>query len=102
MDPVFRDVRVPERCDGCGRPAAASGMSDTGWAVRVAPANFAGVYCLECASALRLVPWWATCSECGRASRDEEQAEREGWRYLLDVAGELHPYCPRCLPGAIR
>ncbi|HXY16964.1 MAG TPA: hypothetical protein VEH79_02190 [Gaiellaceae bacterium] len=91
---------MPERCDGCGRTASTSGMRDTGWAVRVAPANFAGVYCLDCASALRLVPWWATCSECGRASRDEEQAEREGWRYLLDSAGELHPYCPRCLSGA--
>ncbi len=88
---------VPEACDGCGRAAEASGMRSTGWAVRVAPANFEGVYCLECASALRLVPWWATCSDCGRASCDEAQAEKEGWRYFLDGMGELHPYCPSCL-----
>ena len=88
---------VPEACDGCGRAAEASGMRSKGWTVRVDPGNFEGVYCLECASALRLVPWWATCSDCGRASRDEAQAEREGWRYHLDALDELHPTCPSCL-----
>ena len=35
------------------------------------------------------------CVECGREA-DEEKAEREGWRFFSDGAGELLPFCPDC------
>jgi hypothetical protein len=87
---------VPERCDGCGRAAAACGMATAGWTVRALPAGFAGAYCLGCASALQLLPWTISCSECARQATDEAAAERSGFRYFLDGAGGLAPYCAEC------
>lgn len=87
---------VPERCDGCGRKAAACAMDTTGWTVRTLPAGFAGSYCLDCASALQLLPWLIQCSECGRHKANEAAAERAGYRYYRDGAGALQPYCREC------
>ncbi len=92
-----RDIEVvPERCDGCGRLAAACGMDTVGWTVRTLPAGFAGAYCLDCASALHLLPWLIQCSECGHHKANEAAAERAGYRYYADPAGVLQPYCAEC------
>ena len=92
-----RDIDVvPERCDGCGRRAAACGMDTIGWTVRTLPAGFAGAYCLDCASALQLLPWLIQCSECGRHKANEAAAERAGYRYYPDENGTLQPYCGEC------
>jgi hypothetical protein len=71
-------------------------MDAAGWAVRPLPAGFAGSYCLDCASALQLLPWSIDCSECGRKVADERVAERQGWRFHADVFGNLEPYCGDC------
>ncbi len=92
-----RDIDVvPERCDGCGRLAAACRMDAVGWTVRTLPAGFAGAYCLDCASALHLLPWLIQCSECGRHKANEAAAERAGYRYYADAAGILQPFCREC------
>jgi hypothetical protein len=87
---------VPGRCDGCGRAAADARMDEDGWAVRPLPAGFAGAYCLECASALQLLPWTIDCAQCGRKVADEGVAEREGWRFYADALGHLEPFCREC------
>ncbi len=92
---TFDSDRVPAHCDGCGRDAATAGMERTGWAVRRTPASFAGVYCVACASTLRLLGTAVECIGCGRAV-SEARAEQAGWRFYSDRAGELHPYCPEC------
>lgn len=92
-----RDIDVvPERCDGCGRRAASCGMDTVGWTVRTLPAGFAGAYCLDCASALQLLPWLIQCSECGRHKANEAAAERAGYRYYTEPNGILQPYCAEC------
>ena len=40
-------------------------------------------------------PTAVRCVECGREA-GEEAAEREGWRFFSDGAGELLPFCPGC------
>ena len=35
------------------------------------------------------------CVECGRESRDDENADDE-WRAGSDGVGELHVFCPEC------
>lgn len=87
---------VPERCDGCGRKAAACGMREHGWTVRTLPAGFAGAYCRDCAAALHLLPWTICCSECGLQKANEAAAERAGFRYFLDRFGQLAPLCGTC------
>lgn len=71
-------------------------MDEAGWAVRPLPAGFAGAYCLECASALKLLPWTVDCAECGKKVADERVAERDGWRFFADELGELQPHCGEC------
>lgn len=71
-------------------------MDTVGWTVRTLPAGFAGAYCLDCASALQLLPWLIQCSECGSHKTNEAAAERAGYRYYPDDAGVLQPYCAEC------
>ncbi len=71
-------------------------MDTVGWTVRTLPAGFAGSYCLDCASALQLLPWVIQCSECGCHKATEAAAERAGYRYYPDDAGDLHAYCTEC------
>jgi hypothetical protein len=91
---------VPDRCDGCGRKAAACGMDEHGWTVRTLPAGFAGAYCRACAAALHLLPWTIRCSECGLQRADEAAAERAGFRFYADPLGELMPFCGDCAERA--
>ena len=72
-------------------------MDAIGWTVRTLRAGFAGAYCLDCASALHLLPWTIRCSECGSHKADEAAAERAGFRYYADAAGGLTPFCPDCV-----
>lgn len=71
-------------------------MEDVGWTVRTLPAGFAGAYCLDCATALHLLPWVIRCSECGTHKASEAAAERAGFRYFPDDAGGLQPFCAAC------
>ncbi len=77
-------------------------MDTVGWTVRTLPAGFAGAYCLDCASALQLLPWLIQCSECGRHKSNEAAAERAGYRYYPDVHGVLQPYCADCAGIGLR
>ncbi len=71
-------------------------MVEVGWTVRALPAGFAGAYCPSCASALHLLPWVISCSECGCHKANEAAAERAGFRYYVDDRGELLPFCRNC------
>ena len=72
-------------------------MDEQGWITRAATTDFAGVYCIGCASLLRLVLWSERCSDCGVTADDESAAERDGWRYFADGWGQLVPFCPVCV-----
>ncbi len=101
----FEGERVPERCDGCGRDAVASGMTRTGWTIRPAVAGFAGVYCASCAHVLSAVELPVGCARCDRSVPDEDHAELRGWGYYEDGLGELVAFCPECAArefGAVR
>ena len=88
--------RLPARCDGCGRTAADTGMSEHGWAVSPVTAAVPGTYCLECASALRMLDWFIRCTECGAVVESEATAEAHGWRFFPDQLGQLQPTCAVC------
>jgi hypothetical protein len=87
---------TPENCDCCGRDAEDCGMDDQGWLRRDATSGFPGVYCVGCASLLRLVLWSEECAQCAVRTDSESAAERDGWRYFADELGRLVPFCPVC------
>lgn len=88
--------RVPARCDGCGRRAENAGMAEAGWAVSPLTAAVPGTYCLQCASALRMLDWFLRCTECGAVVEGEDAAESDGWRFFPDQLGQLQPRCALC------
>jgi hypothetical protein len=71
-------------------------MEENGWLTRDASNDFPGVYCVGCASLLRLVLWSEECAECDVKADSESAAERDGWRYFADELGQLVPFCPVC------
>ncbi len=87
----------PTRCDGCGRGADASGMTEQGWAVSPVTAAVPGTYCLRCASALQMLEWFVRCIECGVTVEDEAAAEGSGWRFYPDELGQLQAHCALCV-----
>ena len=87
---------TPEGCDCCGIGAKDCGMIDDGWITRDARSDFPGIYCIPCASLLRLVLWSEQCADCGMVADSESAAERDGWRYFADDLGQLVPFCPIC------
>jgi hypothetical protein len=91
----------PEGCDCCGRDAEDCDMEAHGWLVRDAPSDFPGVYCIGCASLLRLVLWSEECTECTVLAESESAAERDGWRYFADELGQLVPFCPACAAAVL-
>ena len=91
--------RLPAKCDGCGRTAAAAGMEELGWAESPLTAAVPGTYCLQCASALRMLDWFVRCSECGAIVESEAAAEAQGWRFFSDQLGQLEPSCGLCSAG---
>ena len=78
---------TPEGCDCCGIGAKDCGMIDDGWITRDARSDFPGIYCIPCASLLRLVLWSEQCADCGMVADSESAAERDGWRYFADDLG---------------
>jgi hypothetical protein len=88
---------MPDNCDCCGRDAEDCGMDEHGWLTRDATNDFPGVYCVGCASLLRLVLWSEECVQCGVKADSETAAERDGWRYFADELGQLVPFCPVCV-----
>ena len=91
----------PESCDCCGRDAEDCGMDEHGWITRDEPCDFPGVYCIGCASLLRLVLWSEECTDCGVVADSETAAERDGWRYFADELGQLVPFCPTCAAAVL-
>jgi hypothetical protein len=85
-----------ESCDCCGRSAGGFGANGRGFVRRAADEPFAGTYCLDCASLLRLVLWSETCRRCGAHAASESAAERDGWRYFVGSSGRLVPCCAVC------
>lgn len=77
-------------------------MGDLGWVVREDGDDLSGSYCLQCAAALRLLPWFERCAICEATVDDEEEAEQSGWRYFTDGHGDLHPCCPACVERTSR
>lgn len=69
---------------------------EDGWITRDSTSDFPGVYCIACASLLRLVLWSEQCTDCGVLAESETAAERDGWRYFADELGQLVPFCPAC------
>jgi DNA-directed RNA polymerase subunit RPC12/RpoP len=71
-------------------------MSELGWAVRLPPAGYAGMYCYDCSQLLELLRRSLECAECGQRVADEDAADRDGWRYFHTKSGPLTPYCAEC------
>ena len=88
--------RAPAGCDGCGRTAEASGMTEHGWTVSPLSAAVPGTYCMSCASALRMLDWFVRCVDCGASVESEGTAEQQGWRFFPDELGQLQPLCGLC------
>lgn len=88
--------RAPTRCDGCGRSADAAGMTAEGWTISPPSAAVPGIYCLSCASALRMLDWFVRCVDCGAIVESEAEAERHRWRFFPDELGQLQPSCGIC------
>ena len=92
----------PDNCDCCGRDAEDCRMGDLGWVVREEGDDLSGSYCLQCAAALRLLPWFERCAICEAtvdddeiddAAIDWESVEGAGWaqhdpQIGVDYAGQ--------------
>ena len=89
-------MSAPARCDGCGRDAREAGMEAHGWVVSPLVATVPGSFCLSCASALRMLDWFARCVDCGATIENEVSAEHAGWRFFADELDQLQPHCARC------
>jgi hypothetical protein len=90
------EMSAPARCDGCGRASDLAGMVEQGWVVRPLKTEVPGSFCLQCASALRMLDWFVRCVECGTTIESESAAEDTGWRFFPDPLGQLQPRCGAC------
>lgn len=77
-------------------------MRDSGWLRDTRTLVDGGTFCVECATALRLIRWSATCTFCDRGVETEDEAERDGWGYLMDDLGVFRPFCATCLAQVAR
>lgn len=72
-------------------------MRETGWLRDTRTLVDGGTFCVSCATYLRLIRWSATCTFCAQRVDREDDAERDGWGYLVDGLGLMQPFCADCL-----